>query len=278
MNLGSSVHLALEGYYGYGLDPFRVLDWEYSNTIFTHPDEEDELEKEHTLARVMMEGYLDWSSSEGIDANVDVIGTELAVEHELEVPGRDGMKVTLRGRLDQLARRKDDGSLIIRDLKTVGSLGKAQLLRISAQLKFYAMIHSLEAKDKGEVPATGGEYLLLLRSKRTDRAKPPFYSRVEVPLNRHEMNSQYLMTVSLVQEILEARDRLVAGEHHQAVAYPHFGDHCSWVCDHKNICTLMDDGSRWEDMLKANFIHQDDVLSYYSNDKINLAIAALRGT
>lgn len=270
MHLGSSIHLALEAYYGYDEDPVAALTAIYQadiNSAVTMTDQA-ELEKEHALALVMLEGYLEWVASEGIDAAVEIIGTEVTVAYPIT------SDVIIRGRLDQLARRKSDGALLARDLKTVGTLGKAQLLRISSQLKFYSMIQALAAKKDGNDTVSGGEYLLLLRSKRTDRATPPFYQRVEVPVNRHDLNSQYMMTMALVTEIESARARLADGEPHQKVAYPHFGDWCGWSCPFKDACPLMDDGSRWVDMIRANFVKQDS-LSYYSDDRIRSLRAAL---
>ena len=272
MHLGSCIHLALEAYYGYGIDPLEALNWVYAEDIFTAPDEEGALERELQLAKVMTEGFLEWAAAEGVDVGLDIIGTEVTIEHQLNVSGQ---AVSIRGKLDQLARRQADGALMARDLKTVGSLGQAQQLRFSSQLKFYALIQALEAKKagSGDVVA-GGEYLLIARSKRTTRATPPFYTRVDVPLNKHDLNAQWQFTVAIIAEILEARKSLETGEDHHAVVYPHFGDWCSWSCPFTAICGMMDDGSRWQDALRAGFVHRDR-LAYYSQDKIKSLRAAL---
>ena len=272
MHLGSCVHLALEAYYGYGIDPLAALNWAYSDDIFLHPECEEVLEKELNLARIMVEGFVNWVAAEGLDAGLDVLATEVPVEHRIEI---DGQGVILKGKLDQLARRKSDGALLARDFKTVGSLAKATQLRSSSQLKFYALIQALSAPqtETGEIVA-GGEYLLLARTKRTDRATPPFYARVEVPLNKHELNAQYQMTMALVREILQAKKSLQAGDDHHEVVYPHFGDWCGWGCNFTAECSFMDDGSRWQDALAGNFV-QRDKLAYYSTDRITSLRAAL---
>lgn len=272
MHLGSCVHLALEAYYGYGIDPLAALNWAYSDDIFLHPECEEPLEKELALARVMVEGFVNWMAAEGLDAGLDILATEVPVEHRIEVSGQG---VILKGKLDQLARRKSDGALLARDFKTVGGLTKAAQLRSSSQLKFYALIQALSAPqtETGEIVA-GGEYLLLARTKRTDRATPPFYARVEVPLNKHELNSQYQMTMALVREILQAKKSLQAGDDHHEVVYPHFGDWCSWGCNFTVECSFMDDGSRWQDALAGNFVKRDK-LAYYSTDRITSLRAAL---
>ena len=272
MHLGSAIHFALEAHYGHNTDPFDALDWVYETAIAENPAEEAELTKEYKLAEVMLDGYLKWVASEGIDASVDIIGTEVPVSYELDVGNEH--PVTIRGRFDQLVRRKSDGAVVIRDLKTVGGLGKAQQLRLGSQLKFYALLQSLNAKASGQPAAAAGEYLLILRSKRTDRATPPFYDKVEVPLNRHDLNAQYMMTVSIVQDIEATRRLLDLGWDHHKVAYPHFTDACNYSCPFKNVCPLMDDGSRYRDMLNDAFI-KHDTLSYYSDDKMRAMKAAL---
>lgn len=273
MHLGIAIHFSLEAYYGHEIDPLGALKWEYDSVIAEHPLEEVLLAKEYELAKVMLEGYLDWVSAEGFDAAVDVIGTEMPVQHDVTVPGTTDA-VTIRGRFDQLVRRKSDGRIVIRDFKTVGGMMKGQTLRLSSQMKFYTLVQSLAAREKGEQMAAGGEYLLIMRSKRTDRAHPPFYSRVEVPVNRHDLNAQYMQTLEIVREIEEARKQLDAGVDHHRVAYPHFTDACSYSCQFLQLCGIMDDGSRWEDKVKADFVRQD-TLSYYSDDKIKALKSAL---
>ncbi len=187
------------------------------------------------------------------------------MEYGFEV---DGWPVTLRGKLDQLARRKSDGALLARDLKTVGGLGKAQQLRFSSQLRFYALIQALEARKQGSGDlVTGGEYLLIARSKRTARATPPFYARVEVPLNRHDYNSEFQKSVAIIREMIEARKRLGEGTDHHSVVYAHQGGWCSWGCPFNNVCPMFDDGSRAFEALKAGFVKMDS-LAYYDSDTI----------
>lgn len=275
MHLGSSIHLALEAWYGYSIDPLRALDWIYSNDMALFPNEEDELVKELTLAKVMTEGYCDWASAEGVDVGVEILGVEEVVEHELEIAGQT---VTLKGKLDQLARRKSDGALLARDLKTVGSLAKATQLRFSSQLRYYALIQAMAAKKsgKGEL-ISGGEYLLIVRSKRTSRATPPFYARVDVPLNRFDLASEWQKSRAIITEILEVRKRLENGEDHHSVAFAHQGDWCAYSCSFVNVCPMFDDGSRAWDMMGATFPRVDPN-SYYSNDRISQLVTALAGS
>ena len=63
--LGTRVHLALEAYYGYGLDPLAVLKIAYQWAKDEYPFYADDLDKEHAWAAVMTEGYLQWSEENG---------------------------------------------------------------------------------------------------------------------------------------------------------------------------------------------------------------------
>lgn len=273
MHLGSAVHLALEAWYGYNISPLVALEWIYQDDIASWPGDTAALEKEHELAAVMVEGYLDWAAAEGIDTGITILGCEVAVTHDITLP--DGTPITLSARLDQLCRRESDGALLARDLKTVGSVSQAQKLRFSSQLVFYAMIQALKVKTEGGIASVaGGEYLLISRSKRTMRATPPFFMKVDVPVSRHTLNATYMQTIAIASEIVEARKRLDEGTDHHLVAYPHFSDHCAWACPYIAACPLFDDGSRARDMMDATFVRSDPY-AYYSTDRISQLLAVL---
>jgi predicted thioesterase len=271
MHLGTRVHLALEAWYGYGLDPLAVLEYEYNLAVNVSPEYEKELMTERGYATTMVAGYLEWAESEGTDADLEVLGTETDARAELPLP--DGDSVTLRGHLDQLVRRRSDGAVLYRDWKTVGTFTKANNLAIDTQMRFYSLIQALSVKESGE-RADGGLYTMLLRSKRTARATPPFYQQLEIRYNRHTLNATWLRTRSIAQEIKEAHQRLDAGEDHHAVVYPSPGDHCNWQCPFLSVCPMMDDGSRAGDALKANFVRVDP-FAHYEHDKINAIRRAL---
>src|SRR5580698_243316 len=85
MHLGSAVHLALEAWYGYGIDPVKALIWSYGQDMADWPSDMDhtKLEKELELAIVMTEGYLAWAAAEGVDAGLTIVGCEVAVQHAI---------------------------------------------------------------------------------------------------------------------------------------------------------------------------------------------------
>lgn len=269
--LGTRVHCALEAYYGYGLDPIKALAVIYYLASKEHPFDADDLEKQHGYARAMVEGFIQWSEEEGIDAALEVIQTEHIEEHPLTLD--DGTVVRLMAKLDQKVRRLTDGAILFRDWKTVGTLSKAHLLVLDEQMRFYSLLEALSALETGE-RADGGLYTMLLRSKRTAKANGPFYREVEVSFNEHDHDSMMRRTRLTVGRMVDATRKLDAGVHHLDVIEPNHGDYCGWGCPFTLICPMMDDGSRWEHALQANFIKRDPY-GYYGTGLIDQVRASL---
>lgn len=261
--LGTRIHLALEAYYGYNLDPLAVLNQVYQWAIQEYPNFAEDLTKEHAWACVMVEGYLQWSAENGTDVGLEVIATERIVSRETTLP--DGCTVTLVGKLDQTIRRQSDGMILSRDWKTVGTLTKANALLRDEQMRFYTMLQALNARETGQ-RSSGVLYTMLLRSKRTARAKGPFYEQIEVSFNRHDLNSMWLRTLETAREILVFMERLEGSEDHRSVAYPNPDIHCTW-CPFVAVCHMADDGSRFEDVLRDTYT-QGNPWDYYGNDLI----------
>lgn len=271
-NLGTRVHLALEAHYGYDLDALEALKVAYYLAGRQYPLYATELDKEHSYARAMVSGYLNWAADEGIDAEHEVLATEEVVRREL--PLLDGDTVTLMAKLDQKVRRAGDGAIRFRDFKTVGTLAKAHLLVLDEQMRFYSLLETLDADETGG-RADGGLYSMILRSKRTPKANGPFFRQVEVSYNAHDHASMLARTRTVATEIRDVAAALTDDpSRHQELAYPSPGDHCGWACPFTLICPLMDDGSRWEDALRANFV-QADPYGYYGTGLMDQVRAAL---
>jgi len=266
--LGTRVHLALEAWYGYGIDPLEALRWIYEMEALNRPDFALDLEKQLDLARAMIEGYVQWLDDEAIDVNLETVDVERELKHVLDTALGP---VTVRAKLDQLVRRRTDGALLLRDFKTVGTLSKADRLVLDQQMRFYAMLLALRFPEHR---VDGALYTMIKRSKRTVRAAPPFYQQVEISYNRHDLNATYLRVLAVTGEILEAHQRLDAGESHHAVVYPTATDYCDWGCPFSRVCPLMDDGSRWDAALRANFT-LGDPYQYYERDTIRYLVADL---
>ncbi len=264
MHVGTRIHTALEAWYGYQINPIAVLNWDYDQVIFERPDFLAELERERDLGVLMLEGYLEWSESEGIDAGYVIVATEH--EERATITTASGDEVVLRGKLDQVVRRESDGALLARDFKTVAVLERPEMLVLGTQLRHYALLQALNARETGQ-RIEGGQFIMLRRVKRSQNSKPPFFATVEVHLNRNDLNSYYLHAREVTNEILRARTRLDAGEDYRSVAYTTPSDFCNWGCAYKLQCPLLDDGSRWQDALATSFSHCNPYARYES-DKI----------
>lgn len=263
--LGTRIHTALEANYGYNLSAPSVLDYLYKDALHARPECEQELKKEQELAQIMIAGFLEWAASEGFDMGYEVVATEQEVAVPIPLPG--GSELILVAKLDAIIRRLEDGALLFRDWKTVGTLSKANGLIRNTQMRTYALIQALRARGNPAVPRVdGGQYVMLLRSQRTARAKGPFYSKVDLPsYNRNDLNSTWLRVRQIGSEIQRARHLLDNGADHRTVCYPTpIDDRCDWECQFADICPLFDDGSRWEDALNGNFAHIDPYQRYTS--------------
>ena len=276
-HVGGHIHLALEGYHGYNLDPIRLLRWSYEDVIRQQPDHEAQLRKDLDLAIAMVEGYVQWSMETGLDVDLDVVSTEHEISHPVRLPIA-GDTITWRGKLDVLFRQASTGKYQLRDYKTVGSFEKASLLLLDTQMRFYAMLLAFaypDARDR----ATDVLYLMIKRSKRTARATPPFYEQAAVAYNRHDLNATYLRSLAASEEIVAARHALDGnapshGGKHQYTCYPNPSDFCSWGCPFLKVCHMADDGSRFEDALAADY-EVGNPYKYYDDSRIRRAVQEL---
>lgn len=266
-NLGNHVHLALEAHYGYGLDPLAVLRWDYTDFMATYGAWEDDLKKELDYALAMVEGYLQWAAETGLDVGYETVSTEREVYHDVPLPG--GLVVRLRGKLDQVVVRESDGALLLRDFKTVGNFDKGEHLVLNQQMRHYALLLSLATRPQH---VAGVLFTMLKRSKRTTRATPPFYLQYEQTYNRHDLNATYQRVTSVAVEIARTYERLETEDHH-VVAFPNYTDMCHWGCPFYRVCPMMDDGSRINEALQANFV-RGDPYSYLSRGRIDQALTA----
>jgi hypothetical protein len=257
-NLGTRIHKALEHYYRDNDDPVHAIEMQYDAAEDEYEDNEfffKDLKKERKLAKVMIEGYLEWVAETGVDEDIEVI----SAEEDLRVPGPvEGTE--LRAKMDLRIRRRSDGARLFLDHKTMGSFQNAQrVLHIDGQMRFYALLEKLDGRDDW---TDGGLYNILRRVGRTARAKPPFYVREECRYTIDDLRSEWLRVARQLQELVAVRTALDAGEDHRYVVYPSPTRDCSWKCTFFSMCPLMDDGSRWEDMANGEFI-VGDPYSYY---------------
>jgi transcriptional regulator with XRE-family HTH domain len=224
---------------------------------------ETKFSQEADLERVMVAGYVDWLAETGGDSEFIVTGAEEYVEAALPVPV-NGQQVRIVGRLDARARRISDGVRLFIDHKSVGSFeGPARGLILLEQMKMYILLEQLAAQAAGnDERVDGAIFNMMRRCKRTDKAKPPFYKRIEVRHNPVAIKNFTTQLTGVIGQIEQVRAALDAGVDHRLVAFPTPNNDCVWSCDFMQVDSLMDDGSNWEGMLKA-FYEQGDPSEYY---------------
>lgn len=271
---GTRIHRALEAWYvpdgNPRVDPRTALeriiveDW----TSITELAAKRNVGEEHlsalaveftsatNLERAMIEGYVQWLAETGADADLRVVGSEQPVivdtEIEVDLGGRHGVgvrSIQLIGLLDTRVRRTTDDVKMFIDHKTVGDLsGPVHTLPQNEQMLHYHLIEWLSSEN-AEDRCDGALYNMIRRVKRSQRAKPPFFSRIEVRHNPYELDAYKRRAFAAAGDIIAATERLDRGEHHLDVVYPSPSGDCTWSCDFFAVCNMFDDGSRAEDML-----------------------------
>lgn len=238
------------------------------------PMEHKEIAAERSYAFTMVKGYLEWVETSGVDAEYDVVSTEADTSVPLFLP--DGRAVVLRGKLDQVVQRRDGtGTRLLRDYKTVGSLAKANDLARDTQMRTYDLLHTLHTEQEPDGHTTDGVlYTMLLRSKRTSRATPPFYDVAHMRYNVHDRRSTRAAIMETATDMAHVRAELDGGRPHQAVAYANPGEYCNWACPFKTVCPMADDGSRLGDALESGFVRSDP-WDHYGTDPMDEVRKAL---
>lgn len=267
-NLGTKVHVALRAFYEGKVDPLKVLtslyeeDIKYWSEIAGDELVTSNLKKEHDLAHAMVTGYVQWVEETGADEDYEVVAAEQRVEVPSGLP-----QVSLTGKLDTRIIRRVDHTRLFVDHKTVGDLNTpVHMLPRDEQMKFYHLLEKLDAhyRTGGDAPepTSGALYNMLRKVKRTATAKPPFYRRVEQPHNRAEIETMWERVHAELEDILSCIERLDGGESHQRVVYPRPSRDCTWACDFEPVCSMIDDGSNWQQMLEDHYEHRDPLAHY----------------
>jgi hypothetical protein len=267
-SVGDRIHRALQQWYVPDgqprVDPRNALerviveDWTKIAQLARERQLEDEqlgvLAKEFAdstnLERAMIEGYVQWLEETGADAELRVIASETPLMAKLE--DASGRPIALIGKLDVRVKRVTDDVSLVLDHKTVGDLkSPAVTLPQNEQMLHYMLLEWLNS-DEGEKRCDGALYNMLKRTKRSSRATPPFYDRIEVRHNPYELAAYRRRMLAASSNIMDAIERLDAGDSHFDVVYPSPRGECKWDCDFFAICNLFDDGSAGtEDMINV---------------------------
>lgn len=288
--LGIRVHAALEGMYGYGLEPRETLLLLYGIAKRERPEYTADIDTELHLATVMVEGYLEEVAAQGWDAELEVVATE----REIRVPCPGIMGVDLRGRLDQVYRNTRRGTLGFMDYKTGASFDRHEDLALDPQMPFYCLLQQLAAHGEetiitgsgyhpGRVIVGGGTIRTLRRVLRTERSKPPYYQSDDFTYTPEQIRAELSRTVAVVTRIMQARWDLDAAWSNCGgdLGYMNVrireilpptkivGD-CSWRCEFARVCPMMDDGSDWPGVLvRSGKYVAGDPYSYYGKDALS---------
>ena len=294
---GSRIHLAMEGAYGYGLDPVAVLSLVYSAEIEAHPEFEKELRADWQLSVTMVEGWFEEAGEQGWDAKLEVVHTEAEVE--VDLPGSGGA-VLLRGKLDQVARDASDGLLKFLDWKTSDSFERTEVIEMDGQMKTYALIALLAAghpvpvagepwEPRGPLLVSGGVVNTLRRVKRTRQSRPPYYQHYPFLFSAERLAAHLLLLQQAASEIMNARERLdaayaaggalnVVNHLQRTVCRPvEIIKDCSWSCPlSRGLCQLMSADGGWNDALVGSGRYvQGDPYERYGRGGIDAIRAAL---
>ena len=278
-SVGDRIHRALQRWYvpdgtprvdpRDALERVIVEDWTRVAELARarHVDEQQlavlatEFAKSTNLERAMVEGYVQWLEETGADAELRVVASETPLAASLELD--DGRPVALIGKLDVRVKRVTDDVNLFLDHKTVGDLrSPAVTLPQNEQMAHYMLLEWLNS-DEAERRCDGALYNMLKRTKRSNRATPPFFDRVEVRHNPYELASYRRRALAASKNVLDTIQRLDAGDSHLDVVYPSPTPNCKWDCDYFAVCNLLDDGSAGvDDMLDALY-HEVNVLDRY---------------
>lgn len=275
LTVGNLVHDALaqyyDGAYGEGSPAFvEPIAWVKDRSLAVmeeFPDHAEYIAKDATLAGIMVDGYMDWLTETGADADFETVEPERMIQARMK-PG-----LILLGKLDGKVTTRDGWTGFL-ETKTVGNFTDLpSYSQQDRQLLTYDLLEYLEllevlghngqAGTAPEKPLTDGAILNMLRKvKRTAQAKPPFYQRHKVSHNIYELRNHWRHVAAIAAEIQEATDRLDDGDDHHSVVPPTPASDCRWSCSFYSVCPLLDDGSDYKSVLEFEYEQRDPLERY----------------
>lgn len=274
--IGNRLHRALQGWYvpegQIRIDPRATLeeiikqDWfliEQSNEEDIPEGTQKKFKQESDLERAMIAGYMEWIQETGKDAEFEVIASETYLEVEITDNIHYTNPTKIIGKLDVRVKRKHDGVRQFMDHKTVQEFSTQTLtLPLDEQMLHYFLLEFLSTTE-GEERCDAALYNMIRKVKRTAAAKPPFYKRIEITYNRHQIDSYFARLLETIEDIRITTDHIENGI--VSVAYPNPTRDCVWDCPFFSVCGMFDDGSRVNAMLDQ-YYEKHDTLDYYMRD------------
>jgi hypothetical protein len=286
LQMGTRAHAALAAWYQPEGQPRtdprdaleRVLldDWAAIESAVDSADPNAQLrlqtyaqdfKKDSDMLRAMIEGYVQWIEETGEDEDLEVVAPEAPMVARFPLETTE-TPVVITGRMDVRLRRRSDGARLFMDHKTVADMtSPTRVIHMNPQMKHYHLLEVLDILadriERGEgihyeVERTDGAlYNMLRKVKRSARANPPFYQRIEVRHNKHEIAAYARELRGVIEEMIRTQAQLDEGYDSHVVAYPTPNDTCSWSCDFFAVCPMLDDGSRAEQFIENNFTKGD---------------------
>lgn len=269
LGVGTRVHDALANYYDPAIraDPVAWIQESIRNDLNTYPLDAVDIAKEGALCEAMISGYVEWLAETGADQAMTVIASETAlhvalVDSDGNSPGVDGTRIL--SKLDARVQHDELGGRYALEHKTAGSIKPPAELRINRQFLTEHLVEFLTLKDEGREGegAVGVLWNALLKSKRTARAKGPFYAREAAKHNDEQLRNHWRHVWAIASEIAGAEARLSDGESPHSVCYPTPTATCSWDCPFIRVCASFDDGSDAEGHIAARFETGDPLQRY----------------
>lgn len=260
LTFGTKIHEALGAWYVSGgqEDPNKIIKQLFidERPMVVGYGDSDLLKKfdEQEKMGVMLIGhYMDQVLKNGLDYGFTYISSEEEMEMEI-LPD-----VNFIGKIDALMERDVDGSKFLLEHKSYASSNAAQHIKVAhiePQHLGYMLLYRANHDDY-----LSGTILNIIRKLKTlNRSKDPIIIREIIRHNQVEMDNYFRRLQEIAREIKLFIER-VDSEGVKA-AYPTPTTDCSWKCDFFSVCPLVDDGSDWEGMLKANFESYDPYERY----------------
>ena len=199
------------------------------------------------LAHAMVAGYSYWLEDTGFDAGSETLEVELP--WGAENPNTGG--AVAYGMIDLLGRDAIRGGLVTDDVKSVSNFSQTPM-PTDFQLRTYCWG---VWKTYGEVPVGAG-HRMAKRVLRTGTAKPPFFMYAPIHIDQMILEKHEQVLTHRALAILEARSYGLDAEH--PALYPNPTKDCSWDCDFKSLCPMVDEGDDWQDVMALNFIEKSE--------------------
>lgn len=271
--IGDRVHRALAMYYvpdgETPVDPRDALerviveDWTKlaAQARAAHPNEDEQVvlaplaerwNAAVALDRAMVQGYVEWLAETGADQDYRVVASETPQAALIELP-YDSLDlgdhhsgygaVQAVALMDNRLIRITDNVRLFQDFKTVGDLtSNIPTLPGDPQMLHYHLVEWLNTPE-GEARCDGALYTQLRRVKRTSRANPPFYDRVEVGHNESQLQAYKVRLLAAARDMIKVEEALKSGADPLSVVYPTWQKSCKDDCDFFAICPMFDDAN-----------------------------------